>query len=162
MRQKSAPPVAISLRRLALALAAVGFAERARTPRAVPIPRVTCWQRHSRRATLQPSSSLVSHVPWPDAPKTFTPGGFVPSETNPSAVAPVCAPGFSLLLAPIVTIGGLNALFWVTPIAGALLVWMGFLAGTGAWRGRRSLGRCRPCVISVSPAGSLPSGPADE
>src|SRR5689334_16707208 len=45
---------------------------------------------------LQPSSALEPHVPWPDAPKTFTPGGFSPSQSVPAANAPVCAPGFSV------------------------------------------------------------------
>ena len=78
---------------------------------------------------LQPTSELVAQVPWPDAASTFTPGGFVPSETNPSASAPVCAPGFSLLLAPLIAVGGLDAAFILTPIAGALLVWLTFVAG---------------------------------
>src|SRR5438477_12745471 len=55
---------------------------------------------------LQPSSPLVSKVPWPDAQKTFTPGGFVPSQGSPSGFAPVCAPGFSVLLAPVVKLAG--------------------------------------------------------
>src|SRR6266480_2175670 len=71
---------------------------------------------------LQPSSALALQVPWPDAPKTFAPGGFVPSQSDPSASAPVCAPGFSLLLAPVVKLGGPAALFGVTPVAGAMLV----------------------------------------
>ena len=78
---------------------------------------------------LQPTSALASQVPWPDASKTFAPGGFVPSQSDPTASAPVCAPGFSLLLAPLVKLGGQNALFAVTPMAGALLVWLTFLAG---------------------------------
>ena len=78
---------------------------------------------------LQPTSALAAQVPWPGASKTFTPGGFVPSETNPSASAPVCAPGFSVLLAPVVAAWGRDAMFWVTPLAGALLVWTTFLAG---------------------------------
>jgi hypothetical protein len=78
---------------------------------------------------LQPTSDLPARVPWPDAPKTFTPGGFVASEANPSASAPVCAPGFSLLLAPLIAIGGRDAIFIFTPIAGALLVWLTFIAG---------------------------------
>ena len=78
---------------------------------------------------LQPTSALAGRVPWPDAPKTFTPGGFVPSESNPSAFAPVCAPGFSVLLAPFIVIGGPDALFLLTPIAGGLLVWLAFIAG---------------------------------
>jgi len=78
---------------------------------------------------LMPTSALVSSVPWPSAPNTFTPGGFVPSQTNPAAFAPVCAPGFSVLLAPVVAVGGGEALFWVTPLAAALLVWLTFVAG---------------------------------
>jgi hypothetical protein len=77
---------------------------------------------------LQPVSDLVTQVPWPDAQKTFTPGGFVPSESRASASAPVCAPGFSLLLAPFVVIGGPDGVFAVSPIAGAFLVWFTFVA----------------------------------
>lgn len=98
---------------------------------------------------LQPTSAQASQVPWPDAAKTFTPGGFVPSETNPSAVAPICAPGFSLLLAPLVAVGGLGALFWVTPLAGALLVWMTFLAGRAL--GGPLTGAMSAVLIAVSP-----------
>jgi hypothetical protein len=98
---------------------------------------------------LRPSSPLVSQVPWPDAGQTFTPGGFVPSETNPSVVAPICAPGFSLLLAPFIGVGGLEALFWVTPLAGALLVWMAFLAGRAL--GGPLTGAMSAVLITVSP-----------
>jgi hypothetical protein len=78
---------------------------------------------------LQPTSELALQVPWPDATKTFTPGGFVASESNPAAAAPVCAPGFSALLAPLIVLGGPDAIFLFTPIAGALLVWLTFVAG---------------------------------
>lgn len=78
---------------------------------------------------LQPLSALESQVPWPDASTTFAPGGFVPSRLNPAAAAPVCVPGFSLLLAPLGKLGGPTALFSATPVAGALLVWLAFLAG---------------------------------
>lgn len=80
--------------------------------------------------TLQPTSDLAAQVPWPDSPKTFTPGGFVASEANLSASAPVCAPGFSVLLAPLIAAGGPDAIFFLTPIAGALLVWLTFVAGS--------------------------------
>ena len=99
---------------------------------------------------LQPTSALAAHVPWPDAPKTFTPGGFVVSETNPSASAPVCAPGFSLLLAPLITIGGLDAIFILTPIAGALLVWLTFVAGR-AMAGPLA-GAMAAVLVAASPA----------
>jgi hypothetical protein len=80
--------------------------------------------------TLQPTSDLALQVPWPDASRTFTPGGFVASESSPSASAPVCAPGFSLMLAPLIAAGGHDAIFVFTPIAGALLVWLTFVAGS--------------------------------
>jgi hypothetical protein len=99
---------------------------------------------------LQPTSDLVSRVPWPDAPKTFTPGGFVASETNPAASAPVCAPGFSLLLAPLIAIGGRDAIFILTPLAGALLVWLTFAAGR-AMAGPLA-GAMAAVLVAASPA----------
>ena len=50
---------------------------------------------------IQPSSSLASEVPWPEAAKSFAPGGFITSRFDSRAASPVCAPGFSLLLAPL-------------------------------------------------------------
>lgn len=99
---------------------------------------------------LQPTSDLVARVPWPDAPKTFTPGGFVTSETDPSASAPVCAPGFSVLLAPLIRVGGQDAIFLLTPIAGALLVWATFLAGVSI--GGPLAGSMAAVLIAASPA----------
>jgi hypothetical protein len=78
---------------------------------------------------LQPASELAARVPWPDAAKTFAPGGFVPSEVNPAAASPICAPGFSIFLASFAVAGGPDAIFLVTPLAGALLVWLTFVAG---------------------------------
>ena len=99
---------------------------------------------------LQPTSDLVSQVPWPDAPQTFTPGGFVISETDPSASAPVCAAGFSVLLAPLIVLGGRDAIFMLTPIAGALLVWFTFAAGR-ALSGPLA-GAMAAVLIAASPA----------
>jgi hypothetical protein len=99
---------------------------------------------------LQPTSSLVSQVPWPDAARTFTPGGFVPSGRDPAGSAPICAPGFSLLLAPVLAAGGQTALFAVTPVAGALLVWMTFLAGRAL--GGPVAGAAAAVLIATSPA----------
>jgi hypothetical protein len=77
---------------------------------------------------LQPINPLAAQVPWPDAPKTFTPGGFLPSPTRAAGSSPICAPGFSLMLAPAMAIGGRDALFLMTPLAGVLLVWAAFAA----------------------------------
>jgi hypothetical protein len=99
---------------------------------------------------LQPASDLASRVPWPDAAKTFAPGGFVPSATNPGASSPVCAPGFSLLLAPFAIVGGLEAIFLVTPLAGALLIGLTFVAAR-AMAGPLA-GAMAAVLIAASPA----------
>ncbi len=99
---------------------------------------------------LQPQSDLAAEVPWPEAGKTFTPGGFVTSETNPSVSAPVCAPGFSILLAPLIAVGGLDAIFLLTPIAGALLVWLTFVTGRAI--ANPAAGAIAAVLIASSPA----------
>jgi hypothetical protein len=100
--------------------------------------------------TLQPSSALASEVPWPDAKKTFTPGGFVPSQSRASAFAPVCAPGFSVLLAPFVKLFGPTALFYVTPAAGSLLVWLTYLAASSL--AGPPAGAMAAVLVATSPA----------
>jgi hypothetical protein len=78
---------------------------------------------------LQPTSPLAVEAPWPDAQRTLAPGGFVPSPVRGDAASPICAPGFSLLLAPLYVAGGRDAIFLLTPVAGAALVWLTFLFG---------------------------------
>jgi len=75
----------------------------------------------------QPSSALAVEAPWPDAARTLAPGGFIPSPVRPDAASPICAPGFSVLMAPFYAIGGRDAVFAVTPIAAFVLVWCAFV-----------------------------------
>ena len=87
---------------------------------------------------LQPSSPLAERVPWHDGAASLVPAGFVPSPVRADAASPVCAPGFSLLLVPFVWVVGLDGIFWMTPVAGVLLVWLAFLLGrylAGSWAG---------------------------
>lgn len=76
---------------------------------------------------LQPTSPLAVEAPWPDAGRTLAPGGFIPSPVNPAGASPICAPGFSVLMAPFFAIGGHDAVFFVTPIAAFILVWCAFV-----------------------------------
>jgi hypothetical protein len=78
---------------------------------------------------VQPTSALALEAPWPDASRTVAPGGFIPSPVRPDAASPICAPGFSLLMAPFAAVGGVEGIFWVTPIAAAALVWSAFALG---------------------------------
>ncbi len=76
---------------------------------------------------LQPASALAVEAPWPDAARTLAPGGFIPSPVRPDAASPICAPGFSVLMAPLAAVFGRNAIFLLIPISGAVLVFSAFL-----------------------------------
>lgn len=76
---------------------------------------------------LQPSSALATQAPWPDAQLTLAPGGFIPSPVRPDAASPICAPGLSALMAPLAMLFGRDAIFWLVPLSGAVLVWSAFL-----------------------------------
>ncbi len=79
------------------------------------------------RGEWQPANPMATEAPWPDASRTFAPGGFIPSPVRPGAASPICGPGMSVLMAPLVAAGGRDALFALSPIAGAVLVWCAFL-----------------------------------
>jgi hypothetical protein len=74
---------------------------------------------------LQPHSALAE-APWPDVPLTLAPGGFIPSPLHADAASPICAPGMSVLMAPLAAAFGPDAIFWLTPIAAFVLVLAAF------------------------------------
>jgi hypothetical protein len=74
---------------------------------------------------LQPTTAF-SDAPWPNAPLTFAPGGFIPSSLHADASAPICAPGMAVLMAPLAALFGRDAIFWLTPLAAAVLVLSAF------------------------------------
>ncbi len=76
---------------------------------------------------VQPASALAVEAPWPDASRTLAPGGFIPSAVRPEAASPICAPGMSVLMAPLAALFGPDAIFWLVPISGAVLVLSAFL-----------------------------------
>lgn len=75
---------------------------------------------------LQPTTALALDAPWPDASLTFAPGGFIPSTLHADAAAPICAPGLSVLMTPFAMLFGSDAIFWLTPIAAAVMVLSAF------------------------------------
>ena len=74
------------------------------------------------QARLQVPEPLALEAPWPNAPLTFAPAGHIPSSTVPGALVPVCAAGLSIAMAPALAMGGRDAIFFVVPIFGVLLV----------------------------------------
>lgn len=77
---------------------------------------------------LQPHSVLAD-APWPGVPATLAPGGFMPSPLHADAAVPICAPGMSVLMAPLAALFGQDAIFWLTPIAAFALVLSAFAIG---------------------------------
>lgn len=114
---------------LAAALALAGFGV-ARGTRAVGGSDSSCYGLMAEAfgtGHWQPISPLAVEAPWPDASRTLAPGGFIPSPVRSDAASPICAPGFSVLMAPFFAIGGHDAIFAVTPIAAFVLVWCAFV-----------------------------------
>lgn len=101
---------------------------------------------------LQPSSALAVEAPWPEAPRTLAPGGFIPSPVRRDAASPICAPGMSVLMAPLAAWFGRDAIFWLVPVSGGLLVWSAFLlarrlAGSTAGAAAAVLTATSPIVL---------------
>jgi hypothetical protein len=71
---------------------------------------------------LQVPEPLALEAPWPNALLTFAPAGHIPSGTVPGALVPVCASGLSIAMAPVLAIAGRDAIFFVVPIFGVLLI----------------------------------------
>lgn len=112
---------------IALGLAAFGVA---RGTRAVGGSDSSCYGLMAAAfgsGQLQPSSVLAVQAPWPDASRTLAPGGFIPSPVTPEGASPICAPGFSVLMAPLFAIGGHDAIFLATPFFAFVLVWCAFV-----------------------------------
>jgi hypothetical protein len=100
-----------------------------------------------RNLTVQ--VSLAATAPWPEPVVTFMPHGFRPAVSGP-ALVPVTAPGLPLLMAAAKLIAGHCAMFLITPLSGALLVWVTFAIG------RRldsdALGLAAAWLVATSPA----------
>ena len=100
-------------------------------------------------AALQQPDPLALAATWPDAPFAFAPVGHVPSPTVAGAIVPICPPGLSLAMAPLVIVGGREAMFLVVPLFGALLVGATYVAG--ARYGSR-VGLVAAAITACSPA----------
>jgi asparagine N-glycosylation enzyme membrane subunit Stt3 len=100
---------------------------------------------HSRLKTPVP---IASFVPWPNGVWSFTPHGYRPAPHDP-ALVPVTAPGLPLMMAAAKMLGGQCAMFWVTPLCGALLVWMTFAIGRKL--GSTPVGLAAAWLMATSP-----------
>ena len=87
-------------------------------------------------------------VPWPDAVRTFTPLGYVPSVDGDAMVSQVPI-GLPLLMAGAKLVGGQRAIFWVVPICGSLLVLATFAIARRI--GSPWMAFTAACLVATSP-----------
>jgi hypothetical protein len=112
---------------------------------------------------LQVPEPLALDAPWPNAPLTFAPAGHVPSATVPGAIVPVCPAGLSIAMAPVLALGGRDAIFFVVPLFGVMLIAATRVAGArfGARVGLAAavLTACSPAFLYqlVQPMSDVPA-----
>jgi hypothetical protein len=103
---------------------------------------------HPFAGRLQPVEPLALEAPWPGGPLSFTPIGHVPSPVTAGAIAPICPPGLSMLMAPFVLAGGRAAAFVVVPLSAVLLVLATYALGA---RYGAAIGVAAAAVTAASP-----------
>ena len=91
-------------------------------------------------------------IPWPSRRWSFAPLGYRPIEhdDNVWAIVPTYSPGLPMLMALAKIVGGQEALFWVVPIGGALLVIATY--GIGCRLASSRAGLIGAWLVATSPA----------
>ena len=89
------------------------------------ISQAELWRQGEWPIVPQP---FAPQAPWPNAEWTFTPLGYAVAAGGGAIVA-TYSPGLPLVMAGVKTIFGHAAMFWIAPLAGAVLVLAAFEAG---------------------------------
>ena len=71
---------------------------------------------------------FAAQVPWPNGDWTFTPLGYRVADGG-GAIVPTYSVGLPLVMAGVKTVFGHVAMFWIAPLAGAVLVLVAYGAG---------------------------------
>jgi hypothetical protein len=103
---------------------------------------------HLSTDRLQPIEPLALAAPWPHAAAAFAPVGHIASPTVPGAAVPVCPSGLSILMAPLVAVGGRESAFLVMPAMAGLLVLATAIAGS---RFGARVGLASALLVAASP-----------
>jgi hypothetical protein len=90
---------------------------------------------------------IVAKVPWPHAESSFAPLAYLP--IGGGAIVPIVAPGYPMVMA-LFSLVHPDAIFWVVPAAGALLVGMSFVLGRAL--GGPTAGLLTSALVATSPA----------
>ena len=81
------------------------------------------------RGDVHDAEPMAADPAWPGTPAAFIPAGHSAVPSRAGALAPICPAGYSLMLAGARLAFGREAMFWVTPLMGGLLVWLTFVLG---------------------------------
>jgi hypothetical protein len=84
------------------------------------------------RGEVRDFEPLATDPTWPGTVWSFVPAGHMPSKDRRGVFAPICPPGYPLMLAATRVVFGRTAMFWVTPLLGGLAVYLAFLLGRRA------------------------------
>jgi hypothetical protein len=99
---------------------------------------------------LKVNQSWAQQAPWPSTRWSFAPLGWRPGDGDDAwSLVPVYSPGLPLMFAGAKLIGGQEAVFWVVPIAGGLLVIATF--GLGRRLGDSRAGLIAAALMATSP-----------
>lgn len=118
---------------------------------------------HLSHGTLVYIDPLGADSGWPGSPAAFAPTGYLATPA-PGGGVPIGPMGYPALMAIASVIAGRQAMFWVTPLLGALLVWCTFVLArrvTSAWGALMAavLTACSPIVLYqvVQPMNDIPA-----
>lgn len=79
------------------------------------------------RGQVHDFEPLATDRSWPGTPGAFVPAGHSQVPGRAGAFVPICPAGYPTLLAAARTIGGRGAMFWITPLMMAIVVWLAFV-----------------------------------
>lgn len=91
----------------------------------------------ARGALTIPAPAWANEARWTYAVRSSAPVGYRASQ-KPLDLAPIYSPGYPLMMAAFQKVGGRDAVFFVLPLLGALVVWASYLLGRhlgNAWAG---------------------------
>jgi hypothetical protein len=98
-----------------------------------------------RHGTLTIDQSFTRDAPWPLAADTFSPLGYRPSADG-TRLVPIYSPGLPMLMAAAQIVGGRRAVFWIVPLAGAVLI-----LATFALAESPTVGLVAATIVATSP-----------
>jgi hypothetical protein len=81
------------------------------------------------RGQVHDFEPLATDRSWPGTSFSFVPAGHTEVPGQPGRFVAICPAGYPVLLAAAKIVGGREAMFWITPVMSALVVWLTFLLG---------------------------------